>query len=92
MIKFPFILDKLYIMLVPYDLCDTHFKLQRLQGVCVVVRKDLCSGLRLGAKVTVIGAPTHKQLLESQCVEYFFMHSKYVSVYVSFRQIIFQWN
>ena len=32
-------------MLVPCDLCDTRFELQWLQGVCVVVRKDLCSGL-----------------------------------------------
>ena len=56
-------------MLVPCDWCDTpltHFELQRLQGVCVVVRKDLCSGLRLGARVTVIGAPTHKLVTHSQ--------------------------
>ena len=53
-------------MLVPCDWCDIHFELQRLQGVCVVVRKDLCSGLRLGARVTVIGAPTHKLVTHSQ--------------------------
>ena len=56
-------------MLVPCDWCDTpltHFELQRLQGVCVVVRKDLCTGLRLGARVTIIGAPTRKLVIHSQ--------------------------
>ena len=38
----------------------------RLQGVCVTVRKDLCKRIALGAKVTVVGVPTHQMVAQSQ--------------------------
>ena len=52
-------------MLVPCDSTDelpapSAKESWRLQGVSVIVRRELCKEIRLGAKVTVIGVPTHK--------------------------------
>lgn len=39
--------------------------------MCVVVRRELCERVQLGAKLTVIGVPTHRLTTQSQrtCID-----------------------
>ena len=56
----------IYLIVVPYcktksPFCDSW----RQQGLYVVVRRELCEGIRLGSRVSVVGVPTHKLITES---------------------------
>ena len=63
-------LDKLYLVLIPCGSPEVTPSIPaeswRLQGVCVVVRRELCRNLKLGTKITVIGVPSHRLAAQSQ--------------------------
>ena len=52
-------------MLVPNCATEVGCESWRQQGVCVVVRRELCEGLRLGSRVSVVGVPTHRLVNQS---------------------------
>ena len=52
--------------MVPFCASETGCESWRQQCVCVVVRRELCRGIRLGSRVTVVGVPTHRLVNQSQ--------------------------
>lgn len=65
---FPRNVDKVNLVLIPCinsELCAADAMSWRMQGISVVVRRELCRGLQLGLKVTIIGVPTHKLTTQS---------------------------
>jgi hypothetical protein len=56
--------DKVHLILVPCNGSE-RCRSWRMQGVPAVVRGELCRGLSIGGKVTVIGVPTHRLTTQS---------------------------
>ena len=54
--------DKVCLILVPCGTADMSCIMEswKLQGLHVIVRRDLCNGIKLGSKLTVVGVPTHR--------------------------------
>ncbi len=53
-------------MLVPFcTAAESGCESLRRQGVCVVVRRELCKGIRLGSRVSVVGVPTYDLVTQS---------------------------
>ena len=55
--------DKMTLIVVPYTFGEIPmFSMESclVQGVSVIVRRDLCKSIRPGSQLTIIGVPTHK--------------------------------
>lgn len=52
--------------MVPFCVAKTGSDSWRQQGVCVVVRRELCKAVRLGSKVSVVGVPTNRLVNQFQ--------------------------